>query len=179
MAQYSPVPELNLLKELEERAAGDFVADGFEMLDYGDPEPLSGWPEDPAFRSRLVPFALANGSGSVYALWRCDDREDLATLPVVVLGDEGALAVAAETSRHLVLLLGADSEIGVDHGYPPYLRGEPQEEDTPRRARYRAWFQEHFGRALPTESEATAVLSDAQNRYAERFAQWSDRFLSR
>ncbi len=178
MAHYSPVPELNLLKELEEQAAGDFVADGFETLGYDDPELLSGWPEDPAFRSRLVPFALANGSGSVYALWRCDDREDPAALPVVVLGDEGALAVVAENPRGLVLLLGADSEIGADHGYPPYLRGEPQDEHGPRRARYRAWLQEHFGRGLPTDSEVAAVLDGAQNRYGERFARWTERYLA-
>ncbi len=178
MDPYSPVPELNLLRELEERADGDFVADGFETLDYGDPEQLTGWPEDPAFRSRLIPFALANGSGSVYALWRCDDREDPVDLPVVVLGDEGAVAVAAENPRGLVLLLGADSEIGVDHGYPPYLRGEPQDEDVPRRARYRAWLQEHFGRGLPTESEVDAVLEGARDRHGESFERWVGRYLA-
>jgi hypothetical protein len=177
VSHYSPVPELNLLKELEERAAGDFVADGFEMLGYDDPELLSGWPDDPAFRSRLIPFAQANGSGSVYALWRCDDREDPAALPVVVLGDEGALAAVAENPHGLVLLLGADSEIGVDHGYPPYLRGEPQDGNGPRRARYRAWLQEHFGRGLPTDSEVSAVLDGAQNRYGERFARWAGCYL--
>jgi hypothetical protein len=178
VVHYSPVPELNLLRELEERAAGDFVADGFETLDYGDPEQLAGWPEDPAFRSRLIPFALANGSGSVYALWRRDDREDPADLPVVVLGDEGAVAVVAENPRGLVLLLGADSEIGVDHGYPPYLRGEPQDEDGPRRVRYRAWLREHFGRGLPTDAEVAAVLEGARDRYGDSFERWADGYLS-
>ncbi|GAA2878712.1 hypothetical protein GCM10010517_40800 [Streptosporangium fragile] len=34
-------------------------------------------------KKRSVPFTRASDSGSFYALWPCDDREDLATLPVI------------------------------------------------------------------------------------------------
>lgn len=86
---YSPVPELNLLKELQGRL-GDNYAGEFWLHDtYGDVSHLGSLKEVAQFRERLVPFAQANSSGSFFALWRRDDREDLATLPVVFCGDEG------------------------------------------------------------------------------------------
>ncbi|GHG99421.1 hypothetical protein GCM10018780_26100 [Streptomyces lanatus] len=51
---------------------------------------------------RLIPFAYATHSGSFYALWRCDDRTDLATLPVIFFGDEGDLYVEAANLRELL-----------------------------------------------------------------------------
>src|SRR5689334_19351679 len=87
---YSPVPELNLLKGFQDRVGFEDYAEGFGLTDYNDTSGLrAGWSKDPGFLARLVPFAQANGTGSFYALWRLDDRADLAGLPIVVFGDEG------------------------------------------------------------------------------------------
>src|SRR4051794_33348434 len=97
---YSPVPELNLLMALQNRLGFENYADGFGLTDFGDTSGVeAGWSKDPEFLSRLVPFAQANGTGSMYALWRVDDRSDLATLPVVVFGDEGGQHVVARNLR--------------------------------------------------------------------------------
>ncbi|MES4904739.1 MULTISPECIES: hypothetical protein [unclassified Streptomyces] len=73
--------------------------------DYDDKKWLDGWLRDPEnpdraeFFAGLIPFADATGSGSVYALWRCDDRADLTDLPVVFLGDEGDVCSTAQSVK--------------------------------------------------------------------------------
>ncbi|MFW5418172.1 hypothetical protein J0910_16290 [Nocardiopsis sp. CNT-189] len=196
MALYSPVRELNLLKELDESLGNSPIADGFEMMrEYGDDSGLrAGGSSDPEFLSRLIPFAQANGSGSFYALWRCDDREDLASLPVVIFGDEGGQGVAACDLRGLLLLLTEDSELAVDHDGEPYFRGPTLEEwrqeldgdeyiDTEEalaaileaREDYRTWLRENFDLAPPESAEA--VLEEARRRHGERFAAWISPYL--
>ena len=120
---YSPVAELNSLKNLQDRLGSESFADGFALLEYGDTSGVVGWSADPEFTAKLVPFAQANGSGSFYALWRLDDRADLAALPVVVFGDEGGLHVVARNLRELFQLLGFDSEISVDWDSAYFYRG--------------------------------------------------------
>ncbi|MCZ1013123.1 hypothetical protein [Streptomyces noursei] len=55
----------------------------------------------------------ANASGSRYALWRVDDRAELATLPVVVFGDEGGIGLVARNLRELFQQLGCDRALHV------------------------------------------------------------------
>ncbi|MFI0735248.1 hypothetical protein ACH4S9_40640 [Streptomyces sp. NPDC021225] len=81
--RYSPVPELNLLAEFE-AGADDLYAAGFSLGEFGRD---NGFLKNPELEARLILFAEANASGSLYALWRVDDRTDLATLPVAILGD--------------------------------------------------------------------------------------------
>lgn len=98
---YSPIPELNQLKACEDRQEGRWYADGFELRGFGHDFGLVHWLDTagaqdaapPHQLSRLTGFADATGSGSFYALWYCDDRSDLATLPVIRFGDEGGLDV--------------------------------------------------------------------------------------
>jgi hypothetical protein len=105
---YSPIPELNLLKEFEDRIGPVYYSEGFELRGYGADSGLHTWSEHPEFLSRFIPFAQANHSGSDYALWRCDDRTDLAALPVVLVGDEGHLYVIARDLKELFQLLAID-----------------------------------------------------------------------
>lgn len=175
-APYSPVPELNLLKELQDRLAGGYIADGFELIDYGDDSGLrAGCSEEPAFLSRLIVFAQANGSGSEYALWRCDDRGELAELPVVIFGDEGGQGVVACDLRGLLLVLTEDAELAVDWDQGPYFRGEPGEGRSSGRAEYLALLERDFGLTPP--QDAGEVLAAAEDRYGRRFAAWVESFL--
>src|SRR4051794_26699855 len=68
---YSPVPELNLLMELQQRLGGEFISDGFELIEFGEPR-HDGWSDAPEFLDGFLPFAYANSSGSLYAFWRMD-----------------------------------------------------------------------------------------------------------
>jgi hypothetical protein len=174
-AAYSPVPELNLLMELQDQLGFENYADGFGLTDFGDTSALeSGWSKDPEFLRRLEPFAQANGSGSVYALWRHDDRTDLATLPVVVFGDEGGQHVVARGPRELFQLLGYDCEISVDWDEAYFYRAADDEHRDEHEA-FVAWLDEHFG--LAPAGDADAVVAAAQAEYGDRFAAWASPYL--
>ncbi|GAB3995730.1 hypothetical protein GCM10029992_13770 [Glycomyces albus] len=52
---YSPIPELNLLKEFADRIGPVFYSEGFELLEYAADIGLHNWSDHPEFLSRLVP----------------------------------------------------------------------------------------------------------------------------
>ncbi|MFF3373549.1 hypothetical protein ACFYXF_11440 [Streptomyces sp. NPDC002680] len=172
---YSPVTEFNLLMDLQDRIGYENFADGFGLTEYGDLSGLvAGWSDDLEFTGRLIPFAQATGGGSFYALWKIDDRTDLATLPVVVFGDEGGQHVVARDVRELFQLLGFDAEISVDWERAYFYRDE-DEPYTEGRDEYVAWLDQHFG--LPVATNPDAVLAAAQEELGQRFADWVRPFL--
>ncbi|WP_055548379.1 hypothetical protein [Streptomyces sp. NBRC 110028] len=159
---YSPIPELNALKEFEDSLGGQFFAPGFEMFAYNDDLDWFCGDAPDAYLDRLIPFAYATGSGSYYALWRCDDRADLATLPVICFGDEGDLRVEACDLRGLFRLLAAEAE-------------DPEDRDrvAPARRRYLAWLHQNFG-ITPTGDSDGEELAERTRRFAE----WVSEFAS-
>ncbi|MGY0061147.1 hypothetical protein ACWY4P_32165 [Streptomyces sp. LZ34] len=48
-AAYSPVPELNLLKELEDRVGGENISTGFDLREFGATTGIDTWSQDPEF----------------------------------------------------------------------------------------------------------------------------------
>ena len=171
---YSPIEELNLLKEFQDKVGYENFARGFGLTEYGDISGLPAWSEDPEFTGRLIPFAQATAGGSFYALWRLDDREDLATLPVVVFGDEGGEHVVARGVRELFQLLGFDEEISVEHERAYFYRDE-DEPHTDCHDEYVIWLERHFG--LPVARDPDAVLAAAQAEWGQGFADWIRPFL--
>ncbi|KPC67213.1 hypothetical protein [Streptomyces chattanoogensis] len=174
---YSPIPELNLLKEFEERVGAHRYADGFSLLnfEYNRKDHLgssSRNPDDAELIDRLIPFAEATAGGSVWALWRHDDRSDLAALPVVFLGDEGDTWVHARDLREFFRLIPVNREF-MDEG---------EEEDLdrlfPDRQQYLAWLHRHFGLTAPDEEEEAALIEAAMGEYGRPFAAWLRRFPS-
>ncbi|MET9558185.1 hypothetical protein [Streptomyces sp. NPDC006645] len=174
---YSPIPELNLLKEFYDRRPA--LSDGFEMYGYGQPDfVLVHWldmagssdPELPGHLARLVPFAQASGSGSFYALWRCDDRADLATLPVIRFGDEGDLDVIASGLRDLFRLLAVDDEW---YAVDDEERGEERSTD---HAEYLVWLRRTFGLTPPDDPQV--IIDAATAEYGHRFADWLRQFAA-
>jgi hypothetical protein len=173
---YSPVPELNLLKELQDRLGFENYAEGFGLTDYNDNAGLAaGWSKDSSFLARLVSFAQANGTGSIYALWRIDDRTDLATLPVVVFGDEGGQHVVARDLRELLQLLALDAVMSVDWESASFSFGPEDEEHCEGHAEYVAWLLRNFD--LTTAEDHDALVTAAQREFGERFADWVGPFL--
>lgn len=157
---YSPIPELNLLKEFEDHVK-DWYSHGFSLRDYNWDVGVDVWLEDsaepnyPEFYDRVIPFAKATISGSVYALWRCDERADLATLPIIFFGDEGDLTVDARNLRDLFRLLAVEDKDGGP---------------VPARQDYLAWLNQNFG-LTPPEDPAEITWS-AMQEYGWRFADW-------
>ncbi|WP_409490889.1 hypothetical protein [Amycolatopsis sp. cmx-11-12] len=172
---YSPIPALNELKDLYD-SASDFLADGFELYDYDDKE--RHFPkelDDPQFLSRLIPFAQANGSGSMYALWRSSDETDLALLPVVAFGDEGGEHVIARDFQDFLRLLGYDAEIMVDHDSAYYFR-EEDDDHSGSHDEFVEWLQQ---RGLAPAEDPDAVVAAAQEVHGERFRAWITPFYEK
>lgn len=162
---FSPIPELNLLKEFYDAQNG-FFAHGFEMYEYGKEFYQHAEPE---LAERLIYFAQANGSGSLYGIWRKDDREDLATLPVVAMGDEGGLHLVARNFREFLRLLASippDSEPDIAwEGFGVRSCGEPVENGP-----YLAWLKQTFGLTPPDDWEA--IVDSAEAELGKDWAAW-------
>lgn len=157
---YSPVPELNLLKAFDDQIGRVYYSDGFELLEYGADAGLETWSEAPEFLSRFVPFAQANGTGSHYALWRCDDRSDLADLPIAFIGDEGDLCIVARNLLELFQLLAIDNEA---------LEPDFVEEHSEAHLDYLAWLDQTFELGPPADLSA---LRAGLKEHDERFQAW-------
>lgn len=168
---FSPIPELNQLKEFEERHGA--FAEGFQLYLYGDESGMDTYSTDPEFASRLIQFAVANYTGSGYALWRVDDREDLATLPVIVLGDEGGEFPVARNLREFFQLLVADTEISVNS--EAYFLRDDDHEPSPHHRCYVRWLSDTFG--LDGVRRTNRLIAAARAGYGERFEAWMGRFI--
>ncbi|MFI0261193.1 hypothetical protein ACH4OW_19395 [Streptomyces sp. NPDC017056] len=175
-AAFSPIPELNLLKDFEVAMDGAWFSEGFELYKYKGPDPelLSAWlglkaplsRREQARVDRIIPFAQATGTGSFYALWRCDDRKDLSTLPVVFFGDEGDLDVVANGLRELFQLLTLDNEwLIIDDD-----RDGDDEEPSEGREEYLDWLERTFGLGEPEDPDA--IMDAASEAYGQDFADW-------
>jgi hypothetical protein len=162
---YSPIPELNLLKEFQNRIGQIWYSAGFELCEYGVDAGLDTWSEEPEFLNGFIPFAKATRSGSHYALWRCDDRTDLATLPVVLVGDDGDLDVVARNLLGLFQLLTIDDET---------LNPDFVEQHTEGHEEYVTWLNETFGLRPPEDLDA---LRAGHKEYDEQFKAWAGRFV--
>ncbi|MEU9110360.1 hypothetical protein AB0D04_00865 [Streptomyces sp. NPDC048483] len=170
---YSPIPELNLLKEFEERVGVHSYADGFSMngFEYNRKDCLGSSardPDDAELVDRLIPFAEATASGSFWSLWRCDDRRDLATLPVIFCGDEGDIWVHARNLPQFFRLIPLERDATDED--------EDLGEFCPARQEYLTWLARNFGLTLPDAEEEAAITRDAMAEYGWRFAAWLGTF---
>jgi hypothetical protein len=163
---YSPVAELNQLKAFADGLGRVEFSDGFELAEFGMDAGLRTWADHPDFVRAFIPFAQATGSGSSYALWRRDDRTDLATLPVVFVGDEGDLYVVARDVREFLQLLAIDSE---------FLDPDSVEEHSEGHEAYLAWLDQTFGLAAPVDTDEDMAEHKELN---ERFRAWARPFVA-
>ncbi|MFI7287169.1 hypothetical protein ACIBRY_11040 [Streptomyces anulatus] len=169
---YAPIPALSLLKEFED-GVDDFFAPGFELIAFGEDD--GGYPQ---LSDRIRPFAQATGSGSTYAIWLLDDRADLATLPVLLLGDEGGVHVVARDLPELlrVLASGWSPMCGWD-GVDYYDEREEEDGDEeegydpcPENSAFRAWLRDRFG--LEAAEDPNTVVRAAGAELGDAFAAW-------
>lgn len=175
---YSPVPELNQLKEFED-ATGDsyYYASGFHLMEFNAPDVFSALSEDlptlvAALTDQLIVFAKANGTGSMYALWRVDDRIALAALPVVVIGDEGGIFLVGRNLLELFQLLALDVEVTVGFTDAGYVGESARSNDahSPHHEAYVAWLDQTFGLAAPGDPDI--VVATAEAEYKEALNAW-------
>ncbi|MFH8883762.1 hypothetical protein [Streptomyces californicus] len=168
---HAPIPALNLLKEFEEDAGAFFVPE-FELIPFGDDD--CGYPQ---LSDRIRPFAQATGSGSTYAIWLRDGREDLATLPVLLLGSGGGVHVVARDLPELLRVLASgwtpmsgwdrvdyiDERVEADGDEEAY-------DPCPANPAFRLWLRDRFG--LEAAEDPNAIARAAADELWEPFAAW-------
>lgn len=175
------VPELDELAALQDQVGNQYLATSFELVPFDDETGFDDTTALDAYgltdeecHDRLVVFAQANGSGSQYAIWRADDRDDLAALPVVVLGDEGGEHVVARNLVELFHLLTADIDPIVDHDEVFFTPDEDHEPSGGHEA-FVTWVRDRFG--LEPTADPGAIVTAARQEYGARFESWIRPFL--
>jgi hypothetical protein len=163
---YSPIPELNLLKDFDERV-DDWYAPGFELRDFGRD------PGYPGAADRLRQFARATRSGSTYAIWLLDGRTDLAALPIVFLGDEGGINLVARNMREFFRVLASGWTPCGDWESVEYFNDRDEYEDYdpyPDNAKFREWLRRHFN--LEAAEDPNDIVKATETLLGDRFAEW-------
>ncbi|MDX3595705.1 hypothetical protein PV749_31745 [Streptomyces sp. ID03-2B] len=172
----TPTPTLDLLAEFD-AGVDDYYAAGFELIELGHDD--GGYPQ---LSDHIRPFAQATGSGSTYAFWLRDDRADLATLPVLFLGDGGGVHVAARDLPELLRVLASGWEpMGgwdrLDYFDEREEEGGGQDGDDgdgydpcPENPAFRAWLRDRFG--LEAAEDPNEIVRAAGEELREPFTAW-------
>ncbi|MFD5203909.1 hypothetical protein ACFWM7_28060 [Streptomyces sp. NPDC058375] len=167
----TPTPTLDLLTEFD-ADVDDYYAPGFELIEFGHDD--GGYPQ---LSDRIRPFAQATGSGSTYAFWLRDDRADLATLPVLFLGDEGGVHVVARDLPELLRVLASGwTPMGDWDGVDYADESEPADGDEeaydpcPENPAFRAWLRDRFG--LEAAEDPNEIVRAAGEELREPFTAW-------
>jgi hypothetical protein len=144
-------------------------SEGFGLM-IDDKSGIESWSQDEEFLDKLLPFAQANGSGSIYAFWKDESSEDPSEYPIVVFGDEGGVHVVAENLLSLMRLLTFDSEISVYHDEAYFYKDEEEYEASEGHRAYVSWLKENFN--LDPVTETKELIQQAQNKYKSAFDSW-------
>ncbi|MRX38326.1 hypothetical protein GJU43_03500 [Flavobacterium sp. LC2016-23] len=164
--------ELTLFFEINDKLGFENYSQGFGL--YRDNKSgISSWSENQDFLDRLMPFAQANGSGSMYVLWDDGKNKPLSELPVVVFGDEGGYHIVARKITELMQLLTFDSEITVDHEEVYFYKEEDDYEESESLTEYKNWLKENFNLdPVKNEEDTISIIEAAQEEYKEIFDLW-------
>lgn len=165
--------ELALFFEINDELGFENYSQGFGLYE-DDKSGISTWSEDEAFLDQLMPFAQANGSGSMYVLWNNEAGKSLNELPVVVFGDEGGQHVIAKNIFEFMQLLTFDNEISVDHEEAYFYKDEEDYEESENLQEYIDWLKENFN--LDPIQETESIIKNAQEKYKAEFDQWVSHF---
>lgn len=169
--------ELALFLEINEGLGFENYSQGFGLL-RDDKSGIATWSKDPDFLDKLMPFAQANCSGSMYVLWNNGENKSLNELPVVVFGDEGGYHVLAKNIFELMQLLTFDTEITVSHE-EVYFYKDNDYEESEGLAEYKLWLKENFNQdPVYTTDETYSILENAQKMYKTDFEKWVSQYYS-
>jgi hypothetical protein len=148
---------------------------GFAFTSSSEKFMLKTYSEDDRFLNHLHEFAQADETGSVYALWQQEGAADLENAPVVIFGSEGGYHVVAANAHELLELLAADAEPMCSWDHVSYYR-DPQADESPLHSEYLQWLRTHF--ALQWVRAANEIVSTAQKKHQQAFAEWMEIFTN-
>jgi hypothetical protein len=158
-----------------EQAQSGYFSESFELM-IDNKSGIATWCNNPEFLNKLYPFAQANGSGSIYAIWDDGAGKALNEMPVVVFGDEGGVHPVAENFTAFLQLLTYDVEISVSHERVYFYKDEESYEESTERPLYLQWLKENFN--LDPVTDTKPILETAQLKYKQRFDEWMNSFTN-
>lgn len=164
---YDLTSELTDLKYFQDKHLN--YSDGFYLL-ADDKTGIKTWSEDKSFVDRLMPFAQANGSGSIYAIWNDGTNNKINELPIVVFGDEGGVHIVAENIFQLMQILTFDTEIMVDFDQASFYKDEHAYKESKQNSLYKNWLKENY--KLDPVIDPNKIIVGAQNKHKVAFDNW-------
>ena len=150
-----------------------YYSQGFEINPFGRGG-LETWSTEEDFLNQLIPFAQANGSGSIYAIWISDNNQSLSEMPIVVFGDEGGTHVIAENILQLLHLLTYDVEIIIDWDKINFVKLKEEYKESKSLGKYLKWIKEHYN--LEQIEKPEEIIKTAQDKYKLSFANWFSKY---
>lgn len=169
--------ELTQFFEINDELGFENYSQGFGLYE-DDKSGIASWSEDQEFLDKLMPFAQANGSGSMYVLWNNESGKSLNELPVVVFGDEGGYHIIAKNIFEFMRLLTFDNEISVDHEAVYFYKDEDDYEESENLSEYVTWIKENFNLDPVTTEDTETIIEAAQEEYKEDFDNWVSKYYS-
>ncbi len=136
---------------------------------------IHGWSSDLEFLRSLFPFAMANGSGSFYALWNMNQDASSSEWPVVVFGDEGGEWVVAQNLAELLALAANDTEPMVGHSDVLFYRDPEDSWSSSAVDEFVAWLRVEL--EVNPASDMQSTVANAQAKLQARFNAWKAPFL--
>lgn len=174
-----PVPSVLIDLLMFEHVQGleDNYSDGFSLITNSDFR-WSVWSSAIGFSNDLIPFAQADSSGSIYALWCHGNSYDLNEAPVVVYGAEGHYHLVANNLLDLLRVLAFDVEPIVDDDGIYFYKDEENYEPSSHNRKYKKWLREHYQLSpISSNLAAEALVEQAQRCHQDQFLTWVKHFV--
>lgn len=166
--------ELEHLIEFDSNLSGDeYYSDGFFVEPFGRIG-LSTWSKEEDFLNKLIPFASANSTGSIYAIWINDSSSSLSQMPIVIFGDEGGKFVVAENILQFLHLLTYDTEITVNDNGVRFFKEKSKYKESQNLGKYLKWLKENYN--LEQIDEPEQIIKIAQEKYSQSFNNWINKY---
>lgn len=174
-----PVPSvlIDLLTFEHVQGLEDNYSDGFSLITNSDFR-WSVWSSTIGLSNDLIPFAQADNSGSIYALWCQGDCPNLNEAPIVVIDGEGNYHLVANNLLDLLRILSFDVEPIVDDDGIYFYKDEENYEPSPHNRKYKKWLREHFQLSpISSNFAAEALIEQAQRQHQSAFSTWIEHFV--
>ncbi|MBT29931.1 MAG: hypothetical protein CMO01_09755 [Thalassobius sp.] len=175
--RHKPIPEIliGLLNFTNTIAIDDWFSQGFEFEVDEENYMLKTYSLEEEFLTSLIPFALADGTGSVYAFWLKNKENSLENTPIVAFGSEGGYHIISESIDDLLKILTFDTEVYVDHDDVSYFKSE---DDEPSKfiKEYQNWLLENY--QISATNNPDEIVQKAREKYQKEFEKWMNKFLS-
>jgi hypothetical protein len=162
----------NLIEFAFNLSDSEYFSDGFFIEPYGRIG-LATWSSEEDFINKLIPFATANSTGSIYAIWVNDSNQSLSKIPIVVFGDEGGEHIVAENILQFLQLLTYDTEIELDEYDVRFVKEKDKESKNLKK--YLNWLKENYN--LEKIEEPEKIIKIAQEKYKQTLDKWISKYV--